>query len=354
MNKLRICLIVGGFLLNACQRTPPAWSRFRPETLPPAPDYRLPTAWAALPQRPDAADRVPVGSPYRDGQDSARADVFFIHPTVYTGQPPATDAWNADLRDSVLNRTVDNTTILNQASVFNGSCRVYAPRYRQAHYAVFTTTDTASAQQALDLAYADVRAAFQHYLNHYNGSRPIVIAGHSQGTVHAVRLLREFFDSSEGGKSLQNWLVGAYLVGKPVPPGTFRSLKPIEKPGQWGTYASWCTFARGFTPTSRFYTEGLTDSTLSTNPLLWNSSEARAPREANRGGVGLNFTFVPRMSDAQNHHGVLWIGTPNVRGAALLRTKIWHRADYNLFWGNIRENVALQVQNFANPPAGGR
>lgn len=93
---------------------------------------------------------------------------------------------------------------------------------------------------------------------------------------------------------------------------------------------------------------------MSTNPLLWNSTETHAPHAANRGGVGLKFTFVPRMSDAQNHRGVLWIGKPNVAGAWLLRTKVWHRADYNLFWGNIRENVALQVQNFANPPGGGR
>lgn len=192
MHKLGICFIVSGLVLNACQRTPVAWTRFRSEILPPAPDYAQAANWAALPQRADAADRLPLKSPYRDGQDSARADVFFVHPTVYLGQPPANDAWNAELRDSVLNRTVDNSTILNQASVFNGSCRVYAPRYRQAHYAVFTTADTASARHALDLAYADVKAAFQHYLDHFSGGRPVVVAGHSQGTVHAVRLLQEF------------------------------------------------------------------------------------------------------------------------------------------------------------------
>lgn len=318
------------------------------------PDYAQEGSWAALPQRADAADRVPLKSPYRDGQDSARADVFFIHPTVYTGQPTATDAWNADLRDSVLNAAVDNSTILNQASVFNGACRVYAPRYRQAHYAVFTTADTASARQALDVAYADVRAAFQHYLDRFNAGRPVVIAGHSQGTVHAVRLLQEFFDPPGGGKPRQAQLVAAYLIGKPVPPGTFRSIKPIEHPGQPGTYAAWCTFARGFTPASRFYTEGLTPGTVGTNPLLWNSSETYAPATANRGGVGLNFTFAPQLSDAQNHRCVLWISKPNIAGAWLLRTKVWHRADYNLFWGNVRENVALQVRNFVHPPAGGR
>jgi hypothetical protein len=47
--------------------------------------------------------------------------------------------WNADVNDADMNQKVDESTILNQASVFNGSCRVYAPRYRQAHYHAFVT-----------------------------------------------------------------------------------------------------------------------------------------------------------------------------------------------------------------------
>ena len=82
------------------------------------------------------------------------ADVFFIHPTTFIGpgdhtsflDPSSMDwgrivaemvaaPWNADLDDSVLNRRTDQQPVLYQASVFNGSCRVFAPRYRQAdHY----------------------------------------------------------------------------------------------------------------------------------------------------------------------------------------------------------------------------
>ena len=53
----------------------------------------------------------------------------------------------------------------------------------------------------------DVKAAFQYYLEHYNNGRPIIIASHSQGTTHAKRLLKEFFD----GTALQHQLVAAYL-----------------------------------------------------------------------------------------------------------------------------------------------
>jgi hypothetical protein len=37
-----------------------------------------------------------------------------------------------------------------------------------------------------------------------------------------------------------------------------------------------------------------------------------------------------------------------VKGRLLLRTKVWHRADMNFFYMNIRENVELRVQKFVN------
>jgi hypothetical protein len=55
---------------------------------------------------------------------------------------------------------------------------------------------------------------------------------------------------------------------------------------------------------------------------------------------------VKQAADAQNHQGMLWINKPYVRGRAFLKTKVWHVADINLFWMNIRENVALRLETF--------
>ena len=60
--------------------------------------------------------------------------------------------------------------------------------------------------------------------------RPIIIASHSQGTTHAARLLKEFFD----GKDLQYDLVAAYLVGMPVPKDYFKNIKVCETPTEIG------------------------------------------------------------------------------------------------------------------------
>jgi len=314
-------------------------TRFDTTNVPPIPDYSLKDTWAALPDKEDAADKIPLKSNLKDGQKEAKADVFFLHPTIYTYPPKNQYLWNADVNDKALNEMVDNSTILNQASAFNGACRVYAPRYRQAHYYSFLTPNADDKRQALDLAYTDVKRAFEYYLQHWNQGRPIIIASHSQGTVLAKRLLQEFFDE----KPLQKQLVEAYLIGIATAPTTFKSIKPSQSADEIGGFVSWNTFARDYLPP--YYKDGLSGA-VCTNPLSWKLNDDFVSKKENRGGVGLKFTFVKEAADAQVHDGILWINKPYVRGRAFLRTKIWHRADINLFWMNIRENVTLRIERY--------
>ncbi len=337
---MRCSWIAPVLLLAACSgKVQPVKSAFEQQVPPPIPDYQLPAHWAALPDKLDAADSVPKRSNLKDSQATAEADVFFVYPTIYTGKPNPKHPWNADVNDPELNQQIQLTTILNQATIFNGSCRVYSPYYRQAHLYAFYTTEPTDASKALDLAYQDVKAAFQFYLDHFNQGRPLVIASHSQGSYHAARLMHDFVD----GKELQKRLVVAYLVGRPIPKDAFHQVLPSEQPDATGVWASWNTFARGYVP--RNY-ELLYQKALSVNPLLWNTSEEFASHEMNRGGVGLKFTMYPQLSDAQNHERLLWINRPHIRGRALLRTKIWHRADLNLFYQNVRDNVETRIKAF--------
>ncbi len=306
---------------------------------PSAPDYSKLESWAALPTTKDAADSVPLKSLFTNNQASAKADVFFVYPTIFTEKPTDQFLWNADISNTQLNFRIQTTTILNQATIFNGSCRVYVPYYRQAHLSAFYTDDKVAAKKALDLAYEDVKLAFEYYLKNYNQGRPIIIASHSQGTHHARRLLKDFFD----GKELQRQLVAGYLVGTAILPTAFDTIKPSSRPDEVGVWASWNTFARDYLPARH---ESFYKKAVSINPLLWNSSEEFAPKELNKGGVGLKFTMVPHVADAQNHQGLLWISKPYIKGRALISTKVWHRADMNFFYVNIRENVALRIDKY--------
>lgn len=311
------------------------------EKLPEAPDYSDLSMWAGHPDQEDAADLVP-GRPgeLADGQGEAIADVFFVHPTIYTGKQNRENPWNADLKDEKLNRKVDESTIKNQASVFNGSARVFAPRYRQAHYNVFLTKDLILKQQALDHAYEDIRRSFEHYLRQWNDGRPVIIASHSQGTLHAARLIKEYIEE----KPLQSQFIAAYIIGMPLKMDLFESIAPCENAEATGCWITWNTYARDYYPPGH---KDYYQNVLSTNPLNWEIDATYAPDSRNKGGVLRKFGKIhPELNDAQNHRGILWISKPKFFGSFLINWKRYHVVDYNLFYMNIRENVSLRVANY--------
>jgi Protein of unknown function (DUF3089) len=337
---LRSCLFILTILFASCSsKIHVLKSDFAQSPTPPKPDYNNQEHWASLPIKRDAADSIPKKSNLKNLQSTAQADVFFIYPTIFINKPANQFQWNADVNDTALNNQIQISTILNQASIFNGACRVYAPYYRQAHLYAFYTPNKADGVSALNLAYEDVKAAFDYYLKNYNNGRPIIIASHSQGSYHGERLLKDYFN----GKELQKQLVVAYLIGRAIKPDAFTIIKPTEKPEEIGVWASWNTFGRGFFPKNY---ETNFKGALSINPLLWNSSETFAKKELNKGGVATKFTFVPEVVDAQNHQSILWVHRPDIKGSFLVKNKSWHRADLNFFYMNIRENAALRVQNY--------
>ncbi|MCP9236697.1 DUF3089 domain-containing protein [Lewinella sp. JB7] len=308
-------------------------------SVPPPPDYTLAAHWAALPTTDDYADRTPTDS-IQDRQHAAPADVFFIHPTIYTKTRGTNRLWNADVRDADLNGAVDRSTILNQASIFNAAGKVYAPRYRQAHLEVFYASGASVKDRALDTAYTDVRASFDHYLNYYNHGRPIIIAAHSQGTLHAERLLKERFV----GKPLRRQLVAAYLVGMPIEKTAFTDIPVCNDPRRTGCFVSWRTFRDDYTPDP-----GRDDPSVAVvNPLTWTTDPGRAPDSLNLGGVLYNYDAgpVPGLVGAEIRGAFLYTNKPRFFGDIFFRSQNFHVADYNFFWMNVRRNARSRVQSF--------
>lgn len=305
------------------------------------PDYSNPDHWAALPSKWDPSDSVPA--PLRQSyQPDTSADVFFIYPTTYTDKK-RTLGWNAPIDDAELNAKTDYTSILLQASVFNEAGRIYAPRYRQANYYAYfpaNAQDTLQALAAFELAYQDVRTAFQYYLSHYNHGRPLIIASHSQGTQHAKRLLKELFDGTELGKQL----IAAYLVGMPLEPNWFSSIQPCITPMQTGCAISWRTMREGYKPP---YIAKETFVSTVTNPLTWDASKPLADRKENKGGLLLNFNrLIPKIINAKAVQGVLWTSKPRFFGNLFLTSRNYHVADLNFFYLNVRENAKQRVLSY--------
>jgi len=298
----------------------------------PKPDYTNPEHWAALPFRDDVADVLPKGEEWVS--DSLKqVDVFYVHPTIYEKGK----LWNADLTDEKLNRKVDKWPVRLQASVFNAVARVYAPRYRQAIVKVFYEKSE-DGQKALDLAYGDVKDAFRYFLDHHNHGRPFIIAGHSQGTYHTVRLLREMIDTTE----LRQRMVAAYVIGLTVNDAMFKNLKMCDSPEQTGCFIGWMTYKEGFFPEWDYH-----KTTECVNPLTWKRDTLLAPRELNVGAVVFNPKRVKRQkTSARITHSegeLLWVRT---RAPWFQLMRNLHVADYGLFYMDIRANVKERVGRF--------
>jgi hypothetical protein len=298
------------------------------------PDYSNLNYWAAHPWKKDPSDSVPK-SLRKSFQPDSSVDVFFIYPTSLTAKTD--DRWNAEIDDAKINYKTDYSSILYQASVFNESCRVFSPRYRQAHLKAFFIADSVS-EKYFDTAYEDVKNAFEYYLAHFNNGRPIIIASHSQGTKHAARLLKEYFE----GKALQKKLVCAYIIGLPVPENYFSVLPPCKDSTSTGCFVSWRTYKRGYTEPLFVAKENF--KAVVVNPLSWSSDTSFVASENNKGGVLLNFNkIIPHTVNAEIHHNVLWTCKPKMFGKILFTKKNFHVGDINLFYMNIRQNVKTRV-----------
>ncbi len=339
MLRSSVILILSIFILSSCSKNfYSPQGEFNKYPTPTAPDYSKLDFWAAHPDKEDMADKIP-GNSFKDTQTDAEVDVFFIYPTVYVGNEKDHDHWNAPVDDPAFNKEVDKSAILNQASVFNGAGRVFSPRYRQAHLHTYFTQNKDAYKKAFALAYADVKEAFEYYLEHYNNGRPIIIASHSQGTTHAGPLMTEFFD----GKPLGKKLVAAYVVGMEVPRDYFKEIKPCETPEETGCFCTWRTWEKDYLPRNHKPENNL----VATNPLTWKTDTEYAGKELNQGSILYNFNKIKKqLVDAQVHQGVLWVNKPKFFGSAFVKMKNYHIADFNLFYVNVRENAILRVKEY--------
>ncbi len=321
---------------------------FDAERVPEAPDYASLDAWAAHPGKDDPADQLPAGLA---APRNPAAAVFFVHPTTYIDKA----GWNQALGDSAADWITDNRVLRNQASTFTGCCDVFAPRYRQA--TIFSFLDeTGSGEQALDLAYEDVRVAFQQFRQTVGPRRPFILAGHSQGTLHAARLLREEIALSLAKRRL----VAAYLVGFSITEGDLGGVGMCLDATDTGCVVGWNSVDGdndGLYP-------GETDL-ICTNPLSWHVGAGRAGHELNLGGIGYpdwfptegedptSMVVEPGVVDAVCSEGRLVID--EIRSDAFPHRmpgpgESTHAYDYGFFWRNIFENARDRVDAFVGGP----
>jgi hypothetical protein len=307
---------------------------FDSKDLPPPPDYTKKESWAVFAGAyPPLLDEIELAHP------ALEADIFFIYPTLLTDKK--VKDWNANIWDSKIREAVLNRAVKYQASAWISAGNLYVPYYRQAHYRIFNEAYSQAGAPAWEVAYGDVRDAFAHYLKHHNKQRPIIIASHSQGSMHAIRLVKEFFDQ----KPLQQQLVGAYLIGTKVLPDTFKSIQPMAQPDAIGGFVSWNAYKLNKIPKNyeEWYAGGVT-----TNPVSWDAQSASLPTD-HKGVLYKDLKVYPKSLQVKVIDGLLWTTLPQIPGRFFMSfVKNYHFADINLFWKDIEQNAIRRVRAWHN------
>tara|TARA_B100000497_G_scaffold21923_1_gene25782 strand:- start:208 stop:1227 length:1020 start_codon:yes stop_codon:yes gene_type:complete len=298
------------------------------------PNYSNKDSWAVLPE--NIPDEISI---FNIDENKKEADVFYIYPTLIDSKNQRewnSDIWNEDIRNDVINRPVKY-----QASAWLDAGNLYVPYYRQAHIRVFNDKFRVDGDKALNLAYNDIKEAFTYYLENFNNNKPFIIASHSQGTVHAKRLIAEFID----GKELQKKLIAAYLVGIKVFEDEFKNIKPMNSPDETGGFVTWNTFKFNKYPRKDNY-ENWFKGGVTTNPITWDDSK-ETKKDLHKGLLYRDLKIFSQNIDIKLIDGIVWSTVPNVPGKILLQTvRSYHFADINLFWVDIRENAKLRVEQW--------
>ena len=276
------------------------------------------------------------------------ADVFFICPTVYGGD---SENFNMALDDTETRQSFLGATNMEKG-IYDTDCRFFAPYYRQVGLSVYQM-DVQDREQYLEIAYEDVKQAFEYYMENYNDGRPIVLAGFSQGADMCIRLLKDCFADEE----VKDLLVACYAIGWSISEEELQDYEHLK-------------FAQGETDVGVIVSfnseaEDVNDSllipagtkTLAINPLNWKTDGTPADKSLNKGACFTDYdgnitSEIPQLTGAY---------IDDVRGAlkvtdvtseeyppvlSIFESGVYHLYDYQFFYRNLQENVSARIANY--------
>ena len=303
------------------------------------PHYERDSTWLCLPDRADtcggplattALNANGYGSTGQALPDKdAKVDCFYVYPTI---------SRDAGLNSDLVAGLEENATAAVQLARFGGVCRTFAPIYRQVTLAALPRAfggEDLSANFAT--AYGDVLAAWKNFVATRNQGRPFVLIGHSQGSIHLLKLLAEEIEGKPEAKNM----LSAILLGWPVEVpqgkrvgGSLKSTPLCSKAGETGCVITYMTFRASAPPPAdaflgRAARAGMTAGC--TNPAALGGGKARLD--------SYWFTLSPVPAGGEP---VAWSGqgnppTPFLRTEGLVTAECRH--DGQAGWLAVAENA---------------
>ena len=285
---------------------------------------------------------------YLGTDEEGRADVFFICPSVYGGSE---DACNMSLSDEDTKYSFQGA-INMEKGIYDEDTRFFAPYYRQIGLNVYEMP-AEEREPYLEIAYDDVKDAFDYYCDTWNDGQPIILAGFSQGADMCIRLMKDCFDD----EALMDQLVACYAIGWSVTEdevSEFPQLKMAQGEDDTGVIVSFNSESEDITD-SLMIPEGA--KTFAINPLNWKTDSTPADKSLNKGACFTSYSGeikseIPELTGAyiDETRGSLKVTdvTPQdyPAGLSIFTDGIYHLYDYQFFYRNMQENVQTRIDAY--------
>ncbi len=276
-------------------------------------------------------------------------DAIYIYPTVYGTLSEAEDDI-ADIDDTSMH-IMALYSAASQASVFEESCNLYVPYYRQ--FTVDSLLDMIdnSPESMYYLAARDLYPMLDYYFENYNEGKPFILAGHSQGSVWLSIILEDYM--KEHPEYLEN-MVAAYAIGYSITEEYLERnphLKFAQGAEDTGVIISYNTEGAG---NKNAYNCVVKEGAVSINPINWKRDDTYASVEENLGALDLEGEIIRGYADARvdTERGVVICESvkpsPELAQAmgSYFGPESFHLQDYGLYYGNLQQNVADRIAAF--------
>jgi hypothetical protein len=298
-------------------------------------------------EKSEAVDYSDVKNWMRQPKATKDVDAFFVYPTEY--DDPSEGAPKFAPIDEPAMRIPAEFAYLKIATAFEDCANVFAPYYRQGNMSYLGKITAAERNVAFNsLPKTDILAAIDYYFKNLNGGRPFILASHSQGSIMQSFVLAEYMKAHP---EYLKRMIAAYVIGYSITKDYLKvnpHLKFAEGSDDTGVIISYNTEAAG----NENNIVVLPDA-ISINPINWKRDDTYASAEENLGGYLFNYEtkkleIVPHAADAQIDlkRGVVITTTKVVEpvsGLTAFGTGSYHENDYDLYYNNIKANVAKRV-----------
>ena len=283
------------------------------------------------------------------------ADVFFVLPTV---DHKKTYPDNEDIL-SVRNAVRFFKTYNLEKGIVEYSANVFAPLYRQMTMGSYIEEGSQRIVQNSafldsieydDIAYDDVKNAFEYYLDNLNGGRGIVLFGYSQGGDMLLKLLADYGDDERfKDKYIAAYIIGTSLTEEYLSEHTY--LKAAKSKKDTGVIISFNAVDE------RMEYNGVKE--VSINPLNWKTTSKKADKSLNKGYA--TFDVTGKVTEKIANYCGAYIDkntgkliVTDIDGLDALyetETGFFAKGDYHLyelyfFYQNLRKNIATRIKAY--------